>query len=272
MQKLGITSFYGSREADTLEEFKKVLEVFKKEGFGEVSFSVCECYRPLELTTAEIDLARKMGFTVKNIHSSYIKPNKEKIKIDELWLEEGEGDFYLNSLKKDVDTCADLKCTQMVVHINDKKYDYPTEIGLKRIEELCQYAKKKNVIVAIENTHSEKLIYNVLEALKHLDNLMYCFDVGHMNCFETDRNFLLLTTKIDKLICLHLHDNDTSGDQHLPLGFGNVDKDKLKQLLAQRPDVTLLSETLKAVPYMKDTITDEKQIHLIKEGLAKLQS
>ena len=42
--------------------------------------------------------------------------------------------------------------------------------------------------------------------------LGFCYDTGHRNCFEPTIDLLSLFG--DKLVALHLHDNDGTGDQH----------------------------------------------------------
>jgi sugar phosphate isomerase/epimerase len=47
-----------------------------------------------------------------------------------------------------------------------------------------------------------------------------CFDIGHAN---TNGNIDLFLEIKDRFINMHVHDNDGSHDQHLPLGEGNID-------------------------------------------------
>ena len=53
-----------------------------------------------------------------------------------------------------------------------------------------------------------------------------CFDSGHANLLAASSDISIRDEIIDAgeyLWTLHIHDNDGSGDQHLPPGDGNID-------------------------------------------------
>lgn len=49
-----------------------------------------------------------------------------------------------------------------------------------------------------------------------------CLDIGHAHAFSSTRVLDWITTLGERITYVHLHDNDGSGDQHLPLGQGNI--------------------------------------------------
>ncbi|HBF39639.1 MAG TPA: xylose isomerase, partial [Firmicutes bacterium] len=51
--------------------------------------------------------------------------------------------------------------------------------------------------------------------------LGFCYDAGHENCYTQGAD--LLSRYGSKLMALHLHDNDGSGDQHRIPGDGTID-------------------------------------------------
>jgi sugar phosphate isomerase/epimerase len=87
----------------------------------------------------------------------------------------------------------------------------------------------------------------------------FCFDTGHFQVFSK----LPLSRWIDALGPhlreVHLHDNDGSGDSHLPPGRGSFPFDELFRLLGDREDMVL------------GTIEAHKEQYL-HESLAYLQS
>ncbi len=125
---------------------------------------------------------------------------------------------------------GDLKPECIVFHSGYEKWKYGLSIDLwleKSIETwvpLNEKAKNIGVKIAIENIFEDKPA-NLRLLMKEMDspNFGICFDTGHCNLFST----VPLTEWLDNLgpylIELHLHDNDRSADQHLPIWDGTFD-------------------------------------------------
>ena len=78
----------------------------------------------------------------------------------------------------------------VVMHLTSKS-EAPmySEVGLKRVREICDYAKSLNVKVAFENTKIKGYLDYVIENIKN-DNVGICFDSGHCHAhFNDDFNF-----------------------------------------------------------------------------------
>jgi sugar phosphate isomerase/epimerase len=69
----------------------------------------------------------------------------------------------------------------------------------------------------------------------------FCLDVGHQHSFSTTPLHVWLEVLVDFLEEIHLHDNDTSHDFHLPVGKGTVDFEFLFQFLQNRGRIPLLT-------------------------------
>ena len=113
----------------------------------------------------------------------------------------------------------------VVMHLTSKS-EAPmySEVGLKRVREICDYAKSLNVKVAFENTKIKGYLDYVIENIKN-DNVGICFDSGHCHAhFNDDFNFNRFKNRI---FAVHLHDNDQSGDQHLLPFDGTIDWNNL---------------------------------------------
>jgi sugar phosphate isomerase/epimerase len=65
-------------------------------------------------------------------------------------------------------------------------------------------------------------------------NFGICFDTGHCNLFTTVPLSRWLDELGEHIIELHLHDNDTTADQHLPPGEGSFDFSGLFLRLTRR--------------------------------------
>ena len=101
----------------------------------------------------------------------------------------------------------------------------------KSLDALEPYARAQGVRIAIENTTVDSLrgIHKLFE-LYDAAYLGLCFDCGHSNLMDNGLDQLEMLK--DRLIAVHLHDNDGNGDQHNLPFTGTVDWQRLARLLA----------------------------------------
>jgi len=112
------------------------------------------------------------------------------------------------------------------------------KICVESVEACAQKAKKFNLIIAVENMPR---VPNILgQTLRHLmrildevksDNLGITLDIGH--AFTVDHDLKFIETMGDRIVHVHLHDNDGAEDQHLALGKGALDFRSAVQRLAR---------------------------------------
>ncbi|MEM2726879.1 MAG: sugar phosphate isomerase/epimerase, partial [Archaeoglobaceae archaeon] len=97
-------------------------------------------------------------------------------------------------------------------------YDEHNEKVLSK--ELKPFLKKTEVTLALENTIP--ISDGIERALKDILNetdLALTLDIGHYNIQKCD--FFL--ENFDRVVNMHLHDNNGKKDEHLALGKGNLD-------------------------------------------------
>ncbi len=77
--------------------------------------------------------------------------------------------------------------------------------------------------IHLENAHeiSPELQLALIDEI-HDARLGICLDIGHAHAFSATPVLEWITTLGERITYVHLHDNDGSGDQHLPLGQGNI--------------------------------------------------
>lgn len=87
-------------------------------------------------------------------------------------------------------------------------------------------------LAAIENIYEEEpsTLCQLLEGINS-PLVGHCFDSGHFNMFATVSLDEWFDAIGDKIIESHLHDNFGKADEHLPVGEGNIDFDKVTSLL-----------------------------------------
>ena len=172
----------------------------------------------------QLELARQLGLNVIFAHLEYKK-------INSIWLEGEEGNQVVESYKNDLDTCKKNNINLVIMHLTTSKN--PTmysEIGLERIKEISEYAKKLDIKIAFENTRKQGYLEYVLGNIKD-EHIGICFDIGHYHThFKDEFNFEFFKNRI---FAVHLHDNHGDGiDEHLLPFDGNINwEDTVKKLV-----------------------------------------
>lgn len=109
--------------------------------------------------------------------------------------------------------------------INNGSFYFPQNLFDEHNErvlnkELKPFLRKTEVTIALENTIP--ITNGIKRALKEIlneTNLALTLDVGHYNIQKCD----LFLENFDRVVNIHLHDNNGEKDEHLALGRGRVD-------------------------------------------------
>jgi L-ribulose-5-phosphate 3-epimerase len=178
------------------------------------------------------EMARNFGLGIDNIHTPFNNAN-------DLWLDNLNGEDYLNMLKSCVDDCKIHNIRMAVVHITG--FSDPPEIsktGMERIKKLVGYAENKNVYLAFENLNFLQHLDYVLENVQS-DYLGFCYDSGHENCFHSEADCLSRYGK--RLFAIHIDDNFGDHDTHLLPFDGTVKWDEVKEKLKKCREIDYLT-------------------------------
>ncbi len=168
----------------------------------------------------QIELLRASGLGVSSLHMQYRGKDLPK------FFKKGLAGYILQKrLEKDVKIAKKYGFYCVVVHLGGE----PSEIGWKRLRRVLKVCHKTNIPLAIENLNDCRGFF---ECFKNIDDeyLKFCWDVGHSNCFTKNIDFV---DKLkDKLIALHLHDNNGFEDQHTLNKYGTVNWDEIAKVIA----------------------------------------
>lgn len=218
MHKLSIFSWFGF-PIPMEERFKLI----KAAGFNGVLLWWSDEYAEVDGDkTLHPELARQKGLFIENMHTPIIRNNC-------LWESGIDGDVLEKRLLGCIDDCKRFEIPTAVVHITHGNNPPPyKQIGLDRIKRLVEAAERSNVNIALENLRRPDYLDFVFEHI-HSQRLGFCYDSGHENCYTKGTD--LLTKYGSKLLALHLHDNDGTGDQHQIPGEGLIDWDTIKKKL-----------------------------------------
>jgi len=149
----------------------------------------------------------------------------------------------LKRLKKSILYASALNCQIWVFHPGLQtgiSMFYPGKEwtrNLKTARLLFKFAKDHSVEAAIENVPEPfPFIMKSTEDFKRFysevnENIGLVLDIGHANINKQTE--LFLTTFADKIVHMHAHNNYGKSDQHLGIGHGNVNWEKVANLVRE---------------------------------------
>ncbi len=151
------------------------------------------------------EFARRAGLFVENIHTPFAG-------INSIWLDNLDGEAFTARLLQCVEDCAAFAIPTMVVHLSSGTTPPPAnELGLARIRCIAALAERHGINVALENLRKTEVLDYVLGRLD-TPRVGFCYDSGHHHCYTPGDD--LFARYGSRLMALHLHDNDSSDDQH----------------------------------------------------------
>ena len=152
-------------------------------------------------------------------------------------------------VKNRIDFCGRFGGDAVVMHAYPLKAEMEWDQLRKSLDDLMPYALERGVKIAIENliafrdVHFEKIPMSqvgdnwglIQRIFDHYpaEFVGLCYDSGHAN-LGRDRT-AGLEAVIGRLLVLHMHSNDGTGDQHSNIFVNDLDWDKLARLIASSP-------------------------------------
>jgi sugar phosphate isomerase/epimerase len=140
-----------------------------------------------------------------------------------------------------LDMAEILKPKTIVFHSGYEKWRYALKVdwwlekSLLTWQPVNKRAASMNIKIAIENIfEDEPSNLKMLMDGMNSPNFGVCFDTGHFNLFSKVRLEDWMEALNPHIMELHLHDNDKTSDQHLPVGDGTFDFGKFFYLLKNK--------------------------------------
>lgn len=140
-------------------------------------------------------------------------------------------DYYLQAYEYTFAYAQKIQAEFVVVHTNEGYHGDAAavrELVYQRLGQVISLAQSYGVQVVIENVGLRPcgtLLFDFAEyaeLVERFPKAMALLDTGHAHVNGWD-----LATAVQrlhkKLLAVHVHDNDGSGDSHLPVGLGNID-------------------------------------------------
>ena len=220
MRKIGINMF--AAPGYTAEEYIKTI---KDLGFDAV---FTQAVSP-ECGAEFAEIFAKHGISWDTVHAPFHH-------INDMWLDNEEGEMMQGELLRSVDLCAAMGVPITVLHLSSG-FNPPdlTPLGHQRYDHLVEHAAKKNVTLAFENLRKLGNLAYFMERYENEPHVAFCWDTGHESCYTPGFEFMPLFGK--KLVCTHIHDNDggRGNDQHWLPFDGNVNFDRVAEHFRNSP-------------------------------------
>jgi len=190
MFKLGISA--GLRSEMKLED---QLPLIKAAGFD----SFFTSWSPTQPIETYANIAQKCGLIYETLHAPFDHMN-------DMWLDNIEGDACLKRLMSCVDSCSNNGIGKMITHVTVSSVAPPvSKIGETRFGKLIEHADKSSVKIALENLEIPEHLSYLFDKFSDCKNVGFCWDCGHNNCYTPNTDMMELYS--DRLICTHIHDN-----------------------------------------------------------------
>ena len=237
IKELGFSSFFMSAELENISQYKR--------------------------------LADELGLNFEFLHAEWEG-------INAMWQEGEECVFIYEKMRKAIDLCAENDIPAVIIHTSSG-WCPPAAgaLGFSRFDSLVNYAKEKGVIIAFENLRGVDTLRYITGRYKDFDNVRYCYDVGHANCYTPYVDWIGMFG--EKLMYTHIHDNllfpgyDRDGDSHFLPFDGKIDyRDELRRLAKVGYKGSLMLECFKEVKEEYQKMTMEEFLTLAKERVQKL--
>lgn len=135
-------------------------------------------------------------------------------------------------VKNRIEMAARLGSDVIIMHLPSHEDAERWPQVQRTLDELQPYAAVHNVRIAVENGNSDESFDAIEQVLAAYgpEYLGLCYDSGHANMLEGG---LRRVEKLkDRLISIHLHDNDGTGDQHNLIFSGTADWPRVAVTLA----------------------------------------
>jgi len=153
------------------------------------------------------------------------------------------------------DIAEKLHPESIVFHSGYDKWKYAFKVNVWLEESLITgnkilpRAEKLNVKIAIENIFEEEP-ESLQLLMKKINSPHFgiCFDTGHFNLFSKESLDEWMFYLSDYIVELHLHDNNKNFDEHLAIGEGCFDFEKLFSMIKTKNCIyTIESHSVESV-------------------------
>ncbi len=170
--------------------------------------------------------------------------------------------------KKSIVHAHQLDCQVWVFHPGLKtgvSSFYPGkdwQLNLESVRTLLRFARKHDVEIAIENVPEPypflmKNVANFSRFYNELgEDIGLTLDVAHANLNNEIQDFIKHFS--DKIVHVHISDNDGTSDSHLGVGYGNIDWERVAEMIKEIGYGNVV--TLESVEHVEESLQTLKKL------------
>lgn len=172
----------------------------------------------------------RFGLRLNDLHGT---AGNEKCWYSSLEYERASG---VELVKNRIDMAVRMESDVVIMHVGDEPEDtkantrYWSQLW-KSLDELEPYCTDRGVRIAVENTPDFDQLEKILCKYPP-DYIGICFDSGHNN-FRYKGDLTHIDRLKNRIISLHLHDNDGNDDEHKLLFSGTINWEEIARIVAQ---------------------------------------
>ncbi|MBP3620008.1 MAG: sugar phosphate isomerase/epimerase [Clostridia bacterium] len=209
----------------------------------------------------QVKVFKEMGLHCSSLHMRY---NRED--LPHFFKKDKIGKKLEKNLKKDLKIAKKYGFSCVVVHLaGEISFE-----GVERFKRILNVAEKVRVPLALENLIDLNPLFYFLDNFKS-EYVKFCYDSGHNNAFNKEVD--LLEKYGDRLVCVHLHDNDGKDDLHGLNRFGTIDWQDMAKKLAKTNlsclDYELLPRSINGLSAQETLVEGMKQANELEEMIMK---
>jgi len=257
--------WYGCKEVTFEERYRLI----KRAGFDGVYAWWNE--EGMDDYLAQPAMIRAMGLYIDSIHA-------ETGKSSDFWEDTQAGAAMYGYYLELIGECAQCEIPTFVMHVGCGGGVLPpiSNVSLTRLRRMIDMAERLGVNIAIENQCAPDKNERAMEVLGMFGSprLGMCYDSGHGNTINSNETGKEMLRRFGhRLMALHLHDNDGTGDQHRLPFDGNVDWPALMrqiEALGYRGPTTLemggAYPELTTEEFLRRAYTRAVKLHAMRKG------
>lgn len=150
-------------------------------------------------------------------------------------------DYTKFNFMRALNVSALMKAKIVVFHlgfnplIRSDYQDLWLETSMQTWKPVVNHAKRSGIIIAIENMflNAPYLLRRVMQTIDS-PHMRVCLDIGHVNVYSKVPLEEWMNVLGEYIVKVHINDNDSKNDLHLPFGEGNIDYQETYRLLREK--------------------------------------
>ena len=191
----------------------RLLCSIKYAGFQTIMLDWTNWYDVEDRNNGYIDLVHNIGLEIENVHLPFKS-------VNQIWLDNLKGEEIAEIFQNDITLAAERSIPVLVIHSSNDNAPPVSNIGLARFRDLIDQAARLNVKLAFENLRALEHLHAIFDC-EDVSRAGMCYDIGHNHCYTHDDS--LLARYSNRILAVHLHDNDGCADRHLIPFDGTID-------------------------------------------------